>query len=501
MNDYLTLGIYFNKPDDSGAETGTAPSGNRWFSPFKDEDDEGEPDGIEASRDSIQKTADAIEKGTDPDKKSKTLPYFGEDDDDEATDLPPDAQTGGQDEPDGDDDSTSDEVKGDKSKGDGEGDDDGEFYNPEIHAKDKNVYPNSYKNREQGEYAVSEKVKTFFDKAEKLESMDSDIGDSVPVAIQEKIDRYKDDATVLYGMSDDEVRELIVDLDRSLKTVDEKLQLTEKSFNETQSASKIQKEHQAAQEKAVKASVELGIADKITQLQKTNPNASMDTVLSIVDDGIQQQLDPLKKELNDHYNDEKYIKDHGLAKYNERTRELQDKVNQAEQKFTEHRKSIIDLNDAYVRLEKHKKSKEKDRPLSLREYAVKADEVYQQWAKDRSVGEFKAEIFESKNAQAENHFRDYAFAKSNRDKFDLTTKRGWGQAYDTYRSEMESRRQKAKINQVASTQDRKRRSKVDSDIPEPDKGQHAPETGYDSPLERSRSRINELAKRVDLRQV
>lgn len=491
--------INFDAPTDKGGgaaiETPAAPkeTNKKWFSPIDsqgnplmDGREDGEPlsapsgetpppaqsanEGTEI-RNRIKESAQAIEASTE--KKDKTLPYFDE------TEETPEGEEPVKQKPET---SASEETTAEQGSTE-------KYYDPQVHAKDKPVYPNSFNSRQDAEYAIAEKIRLFKEKGSELLGVGSEVGSTVPYDIQEKIEQYSD-VTTLADASDDEIRGFIANIDMSLKGVDEKLTQSKQKYSQSKEIEQATNEYKQVEAQAVEAATAL---DLNAIVNKVGQNAGVDDVVAQIDVFIQDQLSPIQEKIKNHEADEEFAKTHGQAKFVETLRNMESELAQKKRDLTQHKQAIVDWNDKKVALENAQKKQQTEKPLTRVEKLQRFDNTYDKWKDDRKVGPFAVDIFTAPTAAAEAHFRSYAFATKNIND-DLSSKSGWDKMYTKYKSEMKERFKDSQAGKVQTEAD-KRTSNATNPIKQPDApGTSVPEGGTFNAMEDSRRRIKEHAK-------
>ena len=438
--------------------------------------------GADEIRKSIKETSSKLPK---KEMKDKVIPYFEDQEDDAGDD-------------DGSESATSDEAstkpEGDAPTGDDTGADEkakDKYYDPEVHAEGKEVYPNAYNTRQDAEYAIAAKLERYDELSNSLQEVDSEVGSTVPADIQEKIDSYKD-VTALGDADDAEIRDFIVNLDMAIKSVDEKQKNVSTRYNQKQKESKVSETYQQAQQKAGEASRELGLDRKINNLPE---NATFEDVLTMADDMITEKLQPVEQEIADMEENTQFAKEKGQTAWLQKIRELENKKSDLESSLKEDRKALIEFNDA--RLEKENMESSKPVKLTDKERIQKMDDIYGSWADDRSQGQFVLEMFQAPTTDPVLHFRKFAFAPANVNKYDLTTKAGWDKMHNHWKTTMQERFNNQQ-SQDQKKQTQKKQSSVNEPIPDPpiENGTNVAPKGSHYEMQKARERIRQNAKNL-----
>lgn len=410
---------------------------------------EGEPAGagdgegkkpMRESRDKVRELSEGLDKSEN--KKEKSISYF---DEEEPETTPQGEPAGGEGEPD------PAPTQTDK------------FYAPDIHAKGEDVYPNSYNSRPDAEYAVANKLSKYEEYADSLQEYDSEVGSTIPSQIQQQIEQYSD-VTQLAELDDEGLRAFIVNLDKSLKGLDEKVNRVKQTYNTSQRVSQAEKNFRDAEEsaRAVVQEIELG-----PLLKELPENARFEEILALADKQFEQKLlQPINDKITAHESNKELIQsDH--QKWLRELRDLEQQRSQVRSDIQEKREKLVSWNDARIEAEEAKKQTEKTKPLSRTERIQKADKIFSSWQEDRSTGPFALDVFKAETTEPIAHLRKFAFAPANFEKFDLTTKAGWDQMHDEWKQTMEKRFAEQRAQQ--SSQETRRKTDIDEPIPEPER--------------------------------
>lgn len=511
----LASGKYFDKDEGGG---GDAPEATET------------PDSGASVRESMKKTASELSKNNSVDPFARAIGYFPEDEDGpeaeaviaknaakvESTDImsPTEAEDAtdgapapevveepsddaGAPETDDEPAEAASEETEEPKKENKEGEEPSEpthFYDPQVDAEGKDVYPNSYKSRQDAEYAIAAKIETFDDVAGKLDELDSDVGAAVPHSIQEKIARYRD-VTGLGDASDEQVKQFIVDLDMSLKAVNEKHSRVESQRKTRKDAEQTTQAYKEAVSQGKKAVDSLNIASDMEGLP---PDADFDDILALADKKMEDILDPLEQAVADHEGDTKFAEKNGHQQYLSKLRELETERDNKKKELADARKALVDWNDARIKKESLEK---KTKTPTQKEKLQAMDTTFSEWMDDRSSGPFKLDLFDAPTTEPVKHLRKFAFAPSNINRFDLTTKQGWDQMHDYWKTEMETRFSSSVASKPKPDdgQDSKKKSSVDEPIPEPDpthKVNHPPAYSPNSEISKINKSIKESSRKL-----
>lgn len=337
------------------------------------------------------------------------------------------------------------------------------FYVPERDAEGRDPYPNEFETRMDAQFAVSEKIQTFDDYAEKLEEAGSQVGAAIDPQVQEKIEKYRD-LDYPNQVDDDTLRADIVDLDEGLKAVKLKVDRVQGKAQKQKTQKEAEKNYIQAEKKAQKSSQEIGLPDRLNELPE---NADKDDLMELVDDQIQSHLTELDQQIQQHQADEEYLDEHGLQAYNQRLNELQEQRREKATKLSEHRQNIESWWDSQ---QQYRAAKDKNTELTEAEKAKKVDQAFLEFQEDRSQGPNALDIFtKSKDTKPIVHFRQYALSPANRDKFDLTTPQGWIKAHADWKAWVNENVQAKKNGKQKKKNSQKSKSGKRKPIPSPER--------------------------------
>lgn len=444
-------------------------------------------------RSDIKALSGEITKIESGQKKGKEIAYFeGEEDAGEEGEPRPEPIDMFEDPEEGEDPAPAPEGEtGDPSGSEGdpeappEGEEPPTFYDPQTHAEGKDVYPNSYSTRQDAEFAIAAKIERYDELVSSIEELGASVGAAIPSDIQQKIDDMRD-VTKLGALEDDQVREFVAQLDMGLKAVGNKHSRLDNKVSTERASKKVQQQYESALEKGKKFSQDIGLANRLPS--ELGPNASFDDVLALADDQIEKTLAPLNNELKTLEDDKEYVKEHGQKAYLAAIREKEAAIREKKAELQEGRQSLIEWNDARVKMET---AKAKSHQPTEVEVLRAMDDTFSEWKDDRSEGPFALDIFQAPTTDPVKHFRKYALAPANRQKFDLTTHQGWDEAHKAWRSEMD---QRFKAQQETAKKQEKRTSSQPDPIPEPSQSRNAPPKG--SPFAEQQRLKAEIAKQA-----
>jgi hypothetical protein len=407
--------------------------------------------------------------------KEKAISYFEEDEGDEAPEGgEPTGEEGGE-IPEG-----SEPPEGDTDQ----------FYLPDVHAKDKDVYPNSYKTRPDAEYAVANKLSKYEEYANELNEMDSEVGSTIPAQIQQQIEQYGD-ITQLEGLEDGELRDFIVNLDMSLKGLDEKVSRVKQTFNTSQRITESEKNLNEAKATAQEVVKEINLAPRLSELSE---NAEFEELLTLADEQFEKVvLQPINERISEHEKNTELIKNNHDAWLN-KLRDLEKERTNARNDIQEKRQKLVKWNDARIEAEEAKKETQKSQPLSRTERIQRSDKIFKSWMEDRSTGPFALDVFKAETTEPVAHLRKYAFAPKNFEKFDLTTKAGWDQLHEDWKSTMNQRFAETKGTQSEPKSRSRKESQVSEPIPEPERKRDNPSVRRGSKLKQMQESRNAIKK-------
>lgn len=335
------------------------------------------------------------------------------------------------------------------------------FYVPQRDAEGRNPYPNEFETRMDAQFALSEKVQTFDDYAEKLDEAGSQVGAAIDPELQEKIEKYRD-LDYPNQVDDDTLRADIVDLDEGLKAVKMKVDRVQNKAQKQQSQKEAEKNYIQAEKKALKSSREIGLPERLGELPE---GADKDDLMELVDDQIQSQVADLDQQIQEHQADEEYLEENGLQAYNQRLGELQEERQQKARQLSEHRQNIESWWDSQ---QTYRAAKDTNTELTEAEKAKRVDQAFLEFQEDRSQGPNALDIFtKSKDTKPIVHFRQYALSPANRDKFDLTTPQGWVKAHGDWKAWVNENVQAKKNGNQKKKNSQKSKSGKRTPIPSP----------------------------------
>lgn len=498
---------------EKGGEGGSGGGGG-------DDTTSGQEAAVKENNSDIKDLAKSVAGGEDgkDDPGSRHIGYFEEDLglDDEDLDTAGEGDTGeddpGEDDPGEDDpgeviDDIEDDLDPYRSEEDEEieaGEDPGEgktkvpegkedfFYVPERDAEGRDPYPNAFETRMDAQFAISEKVDTFAKYQEQLEEAGSGIGAAIDPQVKAKIQKYKD-LDYPNQVDDDTLRADMVDLDEGLKAVKMKVDRVQSKAEKKQTRKAAEKEYVQAEKAAKKSSQEIGLPDRLNELPE---GADKNDLMELVDDQISQQLAEIDQQIEDHQNDEEFLEEKGLPKYNARLNELMAQRREAQSTLKEHRQNIDQWWDAQ---QEYRAAKEQTTEMTDKEKAQRIDEAFIEFQEDRSQGPNALDIFtKSKDTKPIVHFRQYALSPANREKFDLTTPEGWIKAHSDWKAWVEKNVQ-AKKNGNQKKKAAEKKSKKRKPIPSPSRKNHSgivsPTADFDG-AQKNNEEIHKLAHRI-----
>jgi len=392
--------------------------------------------GIETDEEDESGEEEESEKGLEDEKKEKDSKKYRqeiseEDEEDE----------GEEDEGDEEDEGEEDEDEIDPAKKD-------YFYVPNRDAKDRDVYPNEYPTKMDAQFALSQKVNTYDKYVDALKDNESDIGGAIDPSDKELIEKYRD-VNYASTVPDDQMKSDLATIDEALKAVKLKTDRVTREHQQSQQNSKIEQKWKSEQKKAFKSKEELGITDQ----ELDSLNNDKDEFLSLVDQKIQDQLQDIDKQIEDHKNDEDYLDEHGLAEYNAKRDRLAEQRNQKFSELQQHRQNFSDYWDVGVEYEKAQKQTKTT--MSDADRMIVIDNAFSAFAEDRKEGPRALDIFKASDTAPMNHFKSYALAPSNINKYDLTTIDGWNHMYKDWKGWVNDN---LKSSKVKTTTNRNKKS-------------------------------------------
>lgn len=378
----------------------------------------------------------------------------------------------------------------------GEGEQVDKFYDPEVHAKDRDVYPNSYETLVDAIDAIGAKLSHYEDQVSKLREMESDVGAVIDPELRKRIEQYSNDPTQIGEAETDDIRSFIVDIDEGLKAVGQKVSKVEKSYNIKKQKQELTSEYKEATQAGQEAVKSLNFADKLAELNNT-PGAQVEDVLKAVDQTIESELSELDKAIEQHESDEDFVMDNGQQAYIQKLRKLEQQRDERRNELLENKdklKNWFDVRDKVSNMEQQPES------MSKQERLERSDEVFSDYLDDRVISPNAPDFFKRNSPNTIKTLRKFGFAPSNFEKYDLTTKDGWLQVEKAFISFRNKQIAKQDANSMKGYSKDKRGDKSDKygPIPQPNRdfNMQTQHNGGNEQLRKSEENIARLSKKL-----